>query len=828
MADRKRLVLVGNGMAGMAFVEKLVKQSPDRYAITIYGDEPHPNYNRILLSSALSGELDLHSLTIHPLEWYDLHGIELRKGVRIEEVRCEERALVDQHGQRTPYDVLVLATGSRAFVPPIPGLDKEGVHVFRTLEDCAAIQGAAKTSTGNSAVIGGGLLGLEAAHGLKELGLKTTVVQFAPWLMERQLDAPAATALLRALHKQGISVRLGAETAELFGGRRVEGLRLKCGAEIEADVVVVAAGITPNANLARNAGIRCGRGVIVSDFMQTSDPYVYAVGECCEHRGVCYGLVAPLYEQAGVLAENLAGVAALPYRGSQVATKLKVSGVDVFSAGKIDEDASLDVIRFEDTSRGAYRKVLVKDGRLAGAILVGDVSAAALLQDLIVSGRPINGECERVFGLANASSAENSAAQNVEALADSAVVCGCNGVTKGVIVQAICERGLKTRKEVASCTNASRSCGGCAPLVDQILSSINGATTVRSPEKTPLCDCTPLSRDEIVAAIRAHKLLSVRKAMACLEWRTEGCARCRPAINYFIAMCWPGENEDDAQSRFVNERVHANIQRDGTYSVVPRMYGGVTTPDELERIAAVARKYKVPLLKVTGGQRLDLLGVSKKDLPAIWEELDMPSGFAYAKAIRTVKTCVGNNFCRFGTRDSVGLGIRIEKTFEGLSTPAKVMMAVNACPRNCAESLIKDVGLIAVDKAWEIYVGGNGGVKVRVAELLCSVENDDDVVDTIAAFLQLYREEADYNQRTSAWSAVAGIQYLRDRVVEDKSSRAELIARMKRALEHCNDPWRARARKFKENDPDVHREYAYLEGTTTLESVSLTSGAGAQ
>ena len=814
MAARERLVMVGNGMAGMAFIEKLLEEAPDRYDITVFGEEPHPNYNRILLSSALASETDWTSLTLHSMEWYEVHEIHLQKGVRVEEIRCEEKVVVDRQGRRTPYDTLVLATGSRAFVPPIPGLDKEGVHVFRTLEDCREIQRSSKTSAGTAAVIGGGLLGLEAARGLKDLGMKTTVVHLAPWLMERQLDAPAGAALFRALQQQGIHVRLSAETVEIYGGQRVEGLRLKCGTEIDADVLVVAAGITPNTELAQTAGIRCNRGIVVSDIMLTSDPDIFALGECCEHRGVCYGLVAPLYEQAAVLAGRLSGSESSSYHGSHVATKLKVSGVDVFSAGNIEDDVAATVLRFEDTSRGVYRKTVVKDERLVGAILVGDVSSAALLQDLVMSGRPLNGEVESLFGLGNGNLSADEASPYVDTLSDDAIVCGCNGVTKGEIVQAIDEGDLRTRKEVAACTNASRSCGGCGALVDQLLASVHGESAALPPEKTPLCDCTTLSRDEIVAAIGDRKLLSVRKAMAYLEWTTEGCARCRPAINYFILMRWPGEHEDDPQSRFVNERVHANVQRDGTYSVVPRMYGGVTTPDELERIAAVARKYDVPLLKVTGGQRIDLLGIAKEDLPAIWEELDMPSGFAYAKAVRTVKTCVGSDFCRFGTRDSVGLGIRIEKTFEGLWTPAKVKMAVNACPRNCAESLIKDVGLIAVDLAWEIYVGGNGGVKVRVGERLCSVEDDDEVLEIIAAFLQVYREEADYNQRTSAWCAAVGIDYLRERVVEDTSSRAELVARMKKALAYCDDPWRMNARKLKERDPEVLREYRPLDIST--------------
>jgi nitrite reductase (NADH) large subunit len=389
-----------------------------------------------------------------------------------------------------------------------------------------------------------------------------------------------------------------------------------------------------------------------------------------------------------------------------------------------------------------------------------------------------------------------------------AIICGCNGVSKGAIVAAIHSQGLKTRKEVAACTNASRSCGGCGPQVDALIKMVHGDTVVAAPTKKPLCDCTMMSRDEVVTAIRELHLTSVRETMSALGWSTEGCGVCRPAINYFVTMCWPGENEDDPRSRFINERVHANIQRDGTYSVVPRMYGGVTTPDELRRIAEVAQRHEVPLVKVTGGQRIDLLGIKKEMLPSIWKELDMPSGFAYAKAVRTVKTCVGSTFCRFGTKDSIGLGIRIEKTFENLWTPAKVKMAVNGCPRNCAESLIKDVGLIAVDKAWEIYVGGNGGVKIRVAELLCTLEDEDEVIEVIAAFLQLYRREANYNERTSHWCEQVGIDYIKRCVVENLEHRRELAADMHKALDNRVDPWKDRAERFERGDVQVVNEFA--------------------
>lgn len=805
MKARERLIMIGNGMAGAACLEEILRRDRERYEVTVFGAEKYGNYNRILLSSVLAGDASWDEIMLHPEGWYAQHSVNLRLGIPVIAIDRTRRVVRASDGSETPYDRIIMATGSEPFIPPIPGTDLEGVMAFRTIDDCRAMIEGAKSFT-RAAVIGGGLLGLEAARGLANLGMEVTVVHLADRLMERQLDVRGAWYLKRAIEGHGIAVQLNRSTTALWGDGRVQGLRFKDGESLQADLVVIAAGIRPSAQLARASGLMCNRGIVVDDLLRTSDPAIHAVGECAEHRGQVYGLVAPLYEQGRVLAAEMTGQPTAPYEGSVVSTKLKVSGVDVFSAGVHEEDREAEVLLREDSSEGIYQKAIVKDGRLIGAVLVGDIAPAATVDRFLKSRETLNGARRTLLAVV---ADEAAGPADVMAMPDAAIICGCNGVSKGTILETIRAQKLMTRKEVAACCGASRSCGGCGPQVEALIAAVHGGAAT-GPAVKPLCDCTALSREQVVEAIREKHLLAVREVMNVLGWEGEGCAICRPAINYFLTMCWPGENEDDPRSRFINERVHANIQRDGTFSVVPRIYGGVTTPDELMRIAQVAQRFRVPTVKITGGQRIDLLGVKKEDLPAMWDELGLPSGFAYAKAVRTVKTCVGSDYCRFGTRDSMGLGIRIERMFENLWTPAKVKMAVNACPRNCAESLIKDVGLIGVEKAWEIYVGGNGGVKVRSAELLAAVETDDEALELIAAFLQLYREDANYNERTSVWCERVGIEWLRREVVEKPERRAELALRMQRALDGRVDPWMERARRAREGDPETLNEFTTL------------------
>lgn len=789
MKQKKRLVMVGNGMAGVRTIEHLLKLAPDAYEITIFGSEPHPNYNRIMLSSVLAGGTDLQDIIINDWDWYAENRIRLLSGHTAEKLDTHNRLVVSHRGTAVEYDSLILATGSNPFMLPLPGADKEGVIAFRDIRDCQIMMETARKYR-KAVVIGGGLLGLEAARGLLHLGMEATVVHIHPYLMERQLDETAARMLQRELEAQGMKFLLQKHSESIYGRKRVKGLRFTDGTDVEADLIVMAVGIRPNVVLAKSAGIEINRGIVVNDYMETSAPSVYAVGECAEHRGVAYGLVAPLYEQGAVLAKRLAGADTAGYAGSVTSTKLKVSGVDVFSAGSYAEPPGTRAMRYQDEVDGVYKKIVIQGDRLVGAVLFGDTGDGAKLFSLIKSGESIRGrEKELLLGFAPGMAAPESAENRLDAMAGEEIVCGCNGVAKQTIVDAIRDKGCGTVSAIKACTKASASCGGCKSQVEGLL-KLYGGETAGIAAKEGICGCTALSRDEIVAEIRRMRLKSVREAMNVLAWsQPEGCSKCRPALNYYLGMLWSEEYRDEKESRFTNERYHANIQKDGTYSVVPRIYGGVTSPSELRKIAEVAEKFEVPLVKITGGQRIDLLGVKKEDLPKMWEALDMPSGYAYGKALRTVKTCVGNTFCRFGTQDSIAMGIRLEKEFERLNTPAKVKMAVSGCPRNCAEATIKDFGVVAIDGGWELHVGGNGGVHVRATDLLCVVKTEDEVVEWAGAFLQYYRENAQWNERTSVWIERVGLESVKQ-ALASKEERAALFARIKKTLSQTADPWK--------------------------------------
>ncbi|MFD2670877.1 nitrite reductase large subunit NirB [Marinicrinis sediminis] len=784
---RKQLVLIGNGMAGISTIEQILKLTRE-YDITVFGQEPHPNYNRIMLSYMLEGSKQLEDIILNPISWYEEQGIRLYLGNAVQRIDEGQQIVYAADGTSVPYDELIIATGSKPFILPVPGVEQEGVIGFRDIQDCESMMQASRTVR-KAAVIGGGLLGLEAAKGLTQLGMEVTVVHLMEHLMERQLDRVASRMLKLELERQGISFLMGKQTAELLGDGQVSGLKFTDGTELEAQLVVMAAGIVPNKDVAAETNIALGRGIIVDDTMQTSVPHISAVGECCEHRGVCYGLVAPLFEQGQVLAKRLAGVETEPYTGSTVSTKLKISGVDVFSAGIFQEEEHHQVLTRQDDWKQTYKKVLLDQNRIVGAVLYGDVTDAAVMDRAVKKQEIMTDE---LYGQWFGGSTETAGAGiAVEAMDDSEIVCGCNGVTKGNIVSCIQNEGFTTVDEIKAHTGATRSCGGCKPMVEQILSYVLGENYEQGEQKETICGCTDLSRDEVIAAMKEKQLMHVREVMNVLGWKQEeGCSKCRPALNYYLGMLWPEQHEDEKDSRFVNERLHANIQKDGTFAVVPRMYGGVTTPQELKRIADVAEKYEVKMVKVTGGQRIDLLGVKKEDLPSIWAELDMPSGHAYAKGLRTVKTCVGSMFCRFGTQDSISMGIAMEKRYQGLYMPAKFKMAVNGCPRNCAESGTKDLGIVGNDGGWELYAGGNGGIRLRAADLLCKVKTDEELMEISDAFIQYYRETGKYGERTSDWVERLGLEDIRQAVVEDVTQRKELAARLMIVINQYQDPWR--------------------------------------
>lgn len=795
--DKRKLVMVGNGMAGVRTIEELLKIAPDLYEITVFGAEPHPNYNRILLSPVLAGEQTLDEIVLNPLAWYDEHGITLHLGRKVVDVDRRRRIVIAEDGTTAAYDRLLLATGSTPFILPVPGKDLEGVMAYRDIEDTHAMIEAARKYR-HAVVIGGGLLGLEAANGLLRRGMQVTVVHLHAWLMERQLDETAAKLLQQSLEARGLEFRMGTQTAALIGDRdgglagRVKAVRFQDGSEVPADLVVMAAGIRPNTELAEKIGLHCQRGVVVTDTMQTvTDPRIYAVGECAAHRGIAYGLVAPLFEQGKVCATHLAEFGIGRYTGSQVSTKLKVTGIDLFSAGDFMGSADTEEIVMSDPAGGVYKKLVLKDDRLVGACLYGDTVDGAWYFKLLREGRKVADIRDRLmFGESHIGDAGHEGHNRAAAMADSDEVCGCNGVTKGTICKAIKEKGLFTLEDVRRHTKASASCGSCSGLVEQLLMFTAGGDYSATPTKKAMCGCTDRSHDEVRRAIREHRLLTIADVYRFLEWRTpDGCASCRPAVNYYLISTWPKEAQDDPQSRFINERSHANIQKDGSYSVVPRMWGGETTADELRRIADVVEKYRIPTVKVTGGQRIDLLGVKKEDLVHVWRDLGMPSGHAYAKALRTVKTCVGSEWCRFGTQDSTQMGKDLERALWRMYAPHKVKLAVSGCPRNCAEAGIKDVGVIGVDSGWEIHVGGNGGIKTEVAQFFCKVRTPAEVLEYCGAFLQLYREEGWYLERTVHFIARVGLDYVKRRVLEDHEGRKALWERLQFALDGEPDPW---------------------------------------
>ncbi|MFO1274144.1 MAG: nitrite reductase large subunit NirB [Rubrivivax sp.] len=794
---RQRLVVVGNGMAGMRTVEELLKIAPGLHEITVFGAEPHPNYNRILLSPVLAGEQTLEQIVLNPLDWYAEQGITLHAGCKVTKIDRVKRLVVAEDGRggtvEAPYDRLLLATGSNPFVLPVPGKDLPGVIGYRDIADTQAMIDAAARYR-HAVVIGGGLLGLEAANGLKQRGMDVTVVHLMPWLMERQLDDVAGGLLQKSLQDRGIRFEIGAQTEALLAGPegRVAQVRFQDGRTLPAELVVMAAGIRPNTALAQGAGLLVDRGIVVTDTLQTvTDPRIYAVGECAAHRGVAYGLVAPLFEQAKVCATHLAQFGIGRYTGSQVSTKLKVTGIDLFSAGRFMGGEGTDEIVLSDAVGGVYKKLVLQDDKLVGACLYGDTVDGSWYFKLIREGRPVAEIRDRLmFGESNIGDVGHQGQSRAVAMADTDEVCGCNGVSKGTICKAIKDKGLFTLEEVRRHTKASASCGSCTGLVEQLIMFTAGGDYSATPRLKPVCGCTDLGHQAVRDAIREQHLLSVPAVFRALDWRTpDGCASCRPAVNYYLISTWPKEAQDDPQSRFVNERSHANIQKDGRYSVVPRMWGGETTAAELRRIADVVDKYRIPTVKVTGGQRIDLLGVQKDDLPAVWRDLGMPSGHAYAKALRTVKTCVGSEWCRFGTQDSTRMGQDLERALWRMYAPHKVKLAVSGCPRNCAEAGIKDVGVIGVDSGWEIYVGGNGGIKTEVAQFLVKLKTAEEVLEHAGAFLQLYRLEGWYLERTVHWLARVGLDHVKQRIVEDAAGRRALWEQLQFALDGEPDPW---------------------------------------
>ena len=778
------LVVVGNGMAGIGCLEQILKHGR-KFNVTVFGDETHVNYNRILLSSVLAGERSTDEIILNPLEWYQSNDISLRLGVRVVDVDPEKQLVKGDDGSVERYDRLLLATGSRAFLPPISELDKENVFTFRSLEDTKAILGAAAAGM-QAVVIGGGLLGLEAARGLQVQGCKVTVVHVIDTLMNNQLDLTGGAYLREKMEQMGIRVLTSRVTTRLLGDARVEGLEFVSGDKLEADLVVIAAGIRPNADLGRKAGVAVNRGIIVNDYLETSDLRVFAVGECVEHRGQIYGLVAPLLEQGKVLAATITGNKGPVFEGWTPAAKLKVMGVEVFSAGDVQEQEDSHAVRYEDPSLGIYKKLIIRDNRLTGVVLVGDSADSGRYMewlrtnaDLLVRRRNL------LFPDPVADKGET-----VAEMPDDETVCGCMGVSKAQIIAAIHEKGVNTMAQLKECTKASTGCGSCAATCDRLLKAV--APDYEEESRKLLCKCVPFTQENLREIIRSQQLKSVQQVLD-VYGNGAGCAVCKPALSYLVDVVWCGGHDEDRSARFINDRVHANIQNDGTFSVVPRMRGGVTSPAELRRIADVAEKYNVRLVKITGSQRIDLLGVRKSDLPKVWADLGMPSGQAYTKGVRMVKTCVGTEFCRFGVQDAISAGVELERRLENLYTPHKTKLGVTGCPRNCAEVTVKDIGLVGQEGSWQIVVGGAAGKHVRKADLLITVQTTEEALESAMLFFQYYRENANYLERVYDFIERVGIEKARkETVYAPAAQKKALLARLRKSKALSRDVWTER------------------------------------
>ncbi|WP_445488583.1 nitrite reductase large subunit NirB [Niallia sp. 03133] len=774
---KQKLVVIGNGMAGVRCVEEIIKNDPENtFQITIIGSEPHANYNRILLSSVLQGDISIQDIILNDDIWYKEHFITLCKGESVIKVNPTEQYVLTDKQNKLLYDKLIFATGSLPFVLPLPGSSKEGVIAFRTIEDCEKIIDSSKKYK-KAMVIGGGLLGLEAARGLLNLGMKVDVVHNGEYLMQRQLDKTASKLLQKELEFQGMNFLLGKQSEEILGSTRVEGIRFNDGTEKEADLIVFAVGVIPNIKLAKETGLETNRAIIVNDYMETSIPNIYAVGECVEHRGMVYGLVKPLYEQGQVLAQRICGINGEPYKSSILSTKLKISGIDVFSVGNVYEGENTKSIKVFDEVDGVYKKVLLEDDQVVGAILFGDTRLSAKIQDMVLKKKDIHQlDRQELYQM------KEDGANSFAAMLQSEMICNCNGVTKGNIIEAVQEKELTTVEEVKQCTKASASCGGCKSLVGDLLHYIHSGDFHEKIEKKSMCDCTSLTEEEVVHEMQVQNIMSVQEVMTKLHWKNVGgCSKCAPALQYYLGMIYP-EYENVQGVFYENENINAIMQNDGTYTIIPQMHGGMTNGEQLQKISDCIKKYKIDQVAVTSEQRIHLMGIAKEQLLDICLQLDMPLTSTFGNTVHPIKTCIGEHICTCEKQKSLQLAVQLEKQTASLPTPYRVKMGVSSCMHNGAGSTTKDIGIIGIARGWEIYVGGSSGRDARAGELLCVASKEEETIEIIAGFIQYYRETANYLERTWQWIERVNLVHIRE-VLFDQDIRRLLINRLEKEMQ---------------------------------------------
>ncbi|MGM7723497.1 nitrite reductase large subunit NirB [Metabacillus sp. Hm71] len=772
---KRKLVVIGNGMAGVRCVEEIIKHNLEAFDISIIGSEPHLNYNRILLSSVLQGEASIEDITINGQDWYEQNNITLYSGETAIKIDPDNNVILTDQDRIVPFDLLIIATGSLPFVLPIPGVEKEGVINFRTIEDCKTIINTSKQHK-KAVVIGGGVLGLEAARGLLNLGVDVTVIHNMDYLMQRQLDETSSRMLQRKLEQQGIEFLLGKVTKEIAGDNKVERLYFTDGTDIEADFVVMAVGVIPNISLAKSSGIQTNRGIIVNDFMQTNYPNIYAVGECVEHKGVIYGLVKPLYEQGQVLAKHICDLEVEGYKGSVLSTSLKVPGIDLFSVGEFGEDTATKSLTMLNEMEEVYKKMVFRGDIIVGAVLFGETADQSKLLDMIVKRKHVNDEEKR-----NLLHSAGNNTSLVKAMKVSEIVCNCNGVSKGAIIEAVQQKGLTTVEQVKQCTKASGSCGGCKPLVTNLLAYIHSDECDEVIEKKSLCGCTALTEDEVVVQIQQRNLKSLREVFLELNWKErDGCSNCVPAINYYLAMIYP-DNEGLNEPFYMNGSAAAQLQKDGTYSIIPQMYGALLNAAELSRISSIMKKYQITDVGITPEQKIQLKGIKKEYVQAVCSELNVRMSPAHGNTIQHVNTFFGDPVCHCHKEQALQLAIELEKDMEFLLTPHRVVLGVSACKHRETEMITKDISIIGDKRGWEIYVGGSQSPALKKGELFTVASDPEEAKTLICGFVQYYRETANYLEQISDWIERVGLIHIRE-VLFEVHLRDQLISRMEAEL----------------------------------------------